>query len=276
MNRVLCKEHDNRFTPLNQVRRIWSISAIHGEIEQLITLHDQIFPYIQPGDRIIYTGNYIGYGTNPAEAIDEILAFRRSILAKPAMMPSDFIYLRGAQEEMWQKLLQLQFAPYPLDALLWMLGNGLTNTLKSYGLSPHDGVTACKQGMVGISDWTRNVREAIQAKLGHHTFSTHLVRAAFTRPETSQYPMLFVHAGLDMEKPLDAQGDNFWWASQKFDNITEAYQPFQKIVRGYDPDHKGTNFNCIKATIDGGCGFGGELICAVFEPDGTLLDTVAC
>ncbi len=273
---TLCKENDSRFTSLGKTKRIWSISAIHGNLEKLITLHDQIFPHIKPGDRVIYTGNYIGYGAQSAETIDEILAFRRALLASPGFIPSDLIYLRGAQEEMWQKLLQLQFAPYPLDALLWMLGNGLSETLKSYDLCQHDGVTACKQGMVGISDWTRKIRETVQSRAGHHIFSTHLVRAAFTLPEETKHPILFVHAGLDMEKPLDNQGDSFWWSSHKFDQIAQPYQPFQKVVRGYDPEHKGTHFNCVKATIDGGCGFGGDLVCAIFEPNGTLSDTVFC
>ncbi len=217
----------------------------------------------------------MGYGTQSCAVIDEILTFRRAVLARPGMIPSDFIYLRGAQEEMWQKLIQLQFCPDPSNTLLWMLGNGLNNTLYAYGLSSHDGAEACRQGMVSISAWTKEIRSTIKAHKGHDIFSAQLVRAAFT-PKSSAYPMLFVNTGIDTNKHLTEQGDSFWWASNKFDHIDRAYAPFEKIIRGYDPNHNGVDFNCVKATIDGGCGFGGSLVCAVFNNDGSVLDTLHC
>ena len=268
-------KNDCRFASLGQAKRILVISAIHGEIEKLVTLHNTLFPHIRPGDRLIYTGNYIGYGDSSSDVLDELLSFRRATLAKPGMIPSDLIYLRGGQEEMWQKLLQLQFAPDPTQALVWMLGNGLSNTLNAYGLCPHDGIEACRQGMVGITHWTSKIKTIFKNSPGHESFTTHLVRAAYI-PITAEYPMLFVHAGIDADKPLTEQGDAFWWANSKFDYIHHAYDPFQKVVRGYDPKHNGVNFNCIKATIDGGCGFGGDLVCAVFDANGEVLDSLAC
>ncbi len=266
-------QHDSRFSSLGKARRIFAISAIHGEIERLTLLHDEIFPHITAGDRIVYTGNYIGYGEHSPHVLDEILAFRRAVLAKPSMIPSDLIYLRGAQEEMWQKLLQLQFAPDPTKAFTWMLGNGLSNTLYAYGLCPHDGIEACRQGIVGITKWTNHIRDILKKHAGHQTLSTGLVRAAYT-PKESEYPMLFVNAGIDTQKPLENQGDNFWWAHNRFDKIDEPYKPFEKIIRGYDPTHKGVNNDRVKATIDGGCGFGGTLICSAFTPNGEVIDTI--
>ena len=84
--------------------------------------------------------------------------------------------------------------------------------------------------------------------------------------------MLFVHAGIDIHKPLNDQGDNFWWSSRDFNAIETPYEPFRKIVRGFDPNHKGTHINCVTATIDGGCGFGGDLICAGFDQSGGVQD----
>lgn len=268
-------QHDSRFSMLGKARRIFAISAIHGEIERLTLLHDEIFPYIEAGDRVIYTGNYIGYGEHSHHVLDEILAFRRAVLAKPSMIPSDLIYLRGAQEEMWQKLLQLQFAPDPTKALTWMLGNGLSNTLYAYGLCPHDGIEACRQGIVGLSKWTNHIRETLKKNAGHDRFSTQLVRAAYTSQD-SGYPMLFVNAGINTSKPLEHQGDSFWWAHDQFEKLDQPYKPFEKIIRGYDPTHKGVNYNGIKATIDGGCGFGGTLVCSAFTPNGEIIDTVEC
>lgn len=252
-----------------------AISAIHGEFDRLKELHDKIYPHIETGDRIIYTGNYMGYGDKSVEVMDELLAFRRAVITKQGIIPSDLIYLRGAQEEMWQKLLQLQFSPNPTETLLWMLGNGLSNTLYSYGFSPHDGIEACRQGIIGISQWTAKLKSTFKSKPGHETFATNLVRAAYM-PDTAEYPMLFVHAGIDAGKPLTKQGDNFWWGHKTFEGMEEAYNPYQKIIRGYDPDHKGLHYNCIKATIDGGCGFGGSLVCAVFDEHGEVLDSLEC
>ncbi len=264
-------DKDSHLASLGSPKNIWAISAIHGETDKLIRLHDALFERIRPGDKIVYLGNYAGYGEHAAETIDEILTFRRLVLAQPAMMPHDLIYLKGAQEEMWQKLLQIQFAPNPGDVLLWMLGNGLSNTLYSYGLSPHDGIEACREGVMGLTRWTGTIRETVRQRPGHETFGTHLIRAAHTAEDHS-YPMLFVHAGLDAGKELDDQGDSFWWGNQTFEDMDEPYRPYQKVVRGFDPGHGGIKMNCITATIDGGCGFGGTLTCAGFDKSGEVIE----
>lgn len=262
---------DNRFTSLGSPERIWAIPAIHGETDRLAAIHDALLDQIAPGDRIVYLGNYIGYGENAVACIDELLAFRRLVLARPAMMAHDIVYLRGTQEEMWQKLLQLPFAPNPADVLLWMLGNGLSGTLYAYGLSPHDGIEACRMGVMGLTKWTAKIREAVRQHPGHEIFSTQLLRAAHT-DTMSEYPMLFVHAGLDSQKTLGDQHDSFWWGGRQFEAIESPYDPFCKVVRGYDPDHRGLKMNCVTATIDDGCGFGGPLLCAGFDRAGETFE----
>lgn len=236
-----------------------------------MALHDTLFPLIQPGDRLLYLGNYIGHGPQPAQTIDELLTFRRTVLALPGVLPSDITYLRGGQEEMWQKLTQLQFARNPVDTLLWMLGNGLSSTLTAYGLNPHDGLEAAQGGVMSLTRWTSRVRNAVRRKRGHEIFTSQWRRAAFTT-EKSGAPLLFVHAGINPARPLGDQGDSFWWAGKNFNDITLPYDPFQKVVRGYDPNHGGLHLNCVTATIDGGCGFGGDLICAGFGADGQLFE----
>ena len=256
---------------LGRPRTVWALSSIHGQHDNLVRLHDALYPRIKAGDRIVYLGNYLGYSENCANTIDEILTFRRLILAKKGVIPGDIAYLRGSQEEMLQKLMQIQFAPNPSDILLWMLGNGLSSTLYAYGLSPHDGIDACKSGTMGLTKWTAKLRNAIRTRAGHEIFNTHLMRAAATQKDTP-YPMLFVNSGLDYRKDLNDQGDNFWWGGEKFEAITEKYNPFEKVVRGYDPAHRGVHLNCVQATIDGGAGFGGSLVCAGFGADGKVID----
>jgi len=264
---------DSRFISLGTPQRVWAISAIHGEAQSLMTLHDRLYDHIMPGDRIIYHGNYIGYGNQPSETIDELLTFRRLVLAMPGMKPDDIVYLRGGQEEMWQKLIQLQFAPNPSDVLLWMLGNGLSSTLKSYDISPHDGIVAANEGVMSLTRWTGKIRDAIRRKPGHDIFSTVLRRAAFTPVETGS-PLLFVHAGINPKNSLENQGDSFWWCKNDFNTIHVPYEPFQKVIRGFDPKHRGLNLNCVTATIDGGCGFGGPLVCAGFDTQGNVIELI--
>lgn len=254
--------------------RIWAISAVHGETDRLTDLHDEIYNHIKPGDRLIYLGNYMGHGPRPCQTIDEILTFRRMVLAIPGMKVNDIVYLRGRQEDMWSRLLQIQFTPDPLQLLTWLLDNGMSSTLSSYGISPQDGVIAAHEGIMSLTKWTNRIREAMRRYPGHETFSTHWHRAAFTdtQQNSNSSPLLFVHSGVNPAIPLQDQGDNFLWAGENFNAINVPYNPFQKVIRGYDPTHGGLNLNCVTATIDGGCGFGGSLICAGFDSRGDIFE----
>lgn len=264
---------DQRFSSLGTPRRVWAISAIHSDIDRLTDLHDQLIARVRPGDRLVYLGNYTGYGTHACETIDELLTFRRLFLSVPGMMPHDITYLRGGQEEMWEKLLQLHFAPNPSHVLLWMLGNGMANTLAAYGLSQHDGICAASEGIMSLIKWTDKIRRAMRSRPGHEIFSHQLRRAAYTG-EQNPARILFVNAGLDPARPLQEQEDAFWWAGKRFGHIESPYEPFHKVIRGYDPDHRGMHLNCVTATIDGGCGFGGSLICAGLDGDGTFFEVL--
>ena len=267
------KTQNNAFAALGKPQRIWTVPAVHGDLPSLIKIHDALLERFKVGDRIVYHGNYTGYGEQSSACIDELLTFRRMVLSIPGVLPEDFSYLKGLQEEIWQELMCLPFAPEPSNNLLWMLGNGLSNTLYSYGLSPHDGIEACRTGAVGVTRWVNSVREAIRSHAGHSTFINQLQRAAFT-DEDNAYPMLFVNAGLTPSKSLHDQGDDLWWAADAFDQIEQAYAPFEKVVRGFDPHQKGLHINGITATVDAGCGFGGQLVSVGFEQAGDVLEVL--
>jgi hypothetical protein len=261
--------YSTKFIDLGRPNRIWAIPAIHSDANSLIELHDLLLEHFIPGDRILYLGNYIGYGRQTCETIDELLTFRRLILSIQGVHANDLIFLRGRQEEMLNKLLQLQFAPDPENVLLWMLGNGLASTLQAYGLNQHTAFHAAKEGVMGLTKWTKQVRETIRSHKGHEIFFNHLKQAAYTSEQ-----LLFVHAGLDSKRELADQGDNFWWGNDNFKQIQTAYKPFEKVIRGFDPEHKGMYINGITASLDNGCGFGGDLICTAFDQDGQVFDTI--
>lgn len=262
------------YANLGAPTRVWAISAIHGELDKITRLHDALLTRFMPGDRIVYLGNYTGYNDQAAATIDEILAFRRMILSVPGVLPEDFVYLRGRQEEMLDKLLQIQFAPDPRDVLDWMLDNGLQPTLASYGISVEEGRACTREGIMATTRWTSRVRQRIKAHAGHDTFLTHLRRAAFTDVVPENAPLLFVNAGIDARRPLHQQGDSLWWNTQSFNRLEHAYAPFRRIIRGYDPDRQGVHINGVSATLDGGCGFGGELVCAGWSCRGEAFDVI--
>ena len=123
----------DKFALLRGAQRVWTVASVHGESDRLWQLHRQISERFQPGDRLVYLGNILGYGSDAAAAVDEVLAFRRAVIATHGMFAADVVVLRGAQEEMWQKLLQLQLALNPGEVFDWMIAQGVGATLEAYG-----------------------------------------------------------------------------------------------------------------------------------------------
>ena len=257
-----------KFAVLHRARRVWAISGIHGEAARLERLHQALWSRLEPGDRIVYLGNILGRGPDVAGTVDILLRFRAEALARPRSFADDFAFLRGSQEEMWQKLLQLQFATDPRGVLGWMIDQGLGPTLEAYGGSVVEAQREAAAGTLALTRWTGRLREQIQRHPGHYTFLSALRRAAFTDDHT----LLFVNTGLDPSRPLETQNDSFWWNSTSFDRITDPYGGFRRVVRGFDPRHPGLEQRDYTLTVDAGCGFGGALLAACLAPDGTLVD----
>lgn len=261
---------NNVFATLRGSGRIWAIAAVHGEVERLRRIHRQMDELVRVGDQIVYLGDYLGYGTHVREAVDELLLFRRAFLARQGVEMDDLVYLRGAQEEMWQKLLQLQFAPNPVDVLKWMVENGIGPTIAAYGGNLDEGYSAAREGILALTRWTGNLRQAMRQYDGHTALMSVLKHAAFTDDNT----LLFVHAGLDPSRPLSAQVDAFWWGSAGFELLDGPYGGFALVVRGADRRRGGVRVGAFSATLDAGCGCGGKLTAACFDGDGKILHTL--
>jgi len=269
------KTADSRFAVLGRPRHVWAVGAIHAQPDHLDALHRAIAKDFRPGDRLVYLGNMIGHGERVADTIDRLLDFRRALLSLRGMLASDIVYLRGAQEEMWQKLLQLHFAPDPRQVLDWMLRQGVGPTLAAYGGAPESGMAAARGGTMMLGRWTRELRQAVQARPGHEALFNALRRAAYTGDADAESPeggLLLVSAGIDPARPLGQQGDAFWWGGGGFARLSEPYGVFRRLVRGFDPARQGVAAGAVGLTLDGGCGFGGHLVCARLESSGELLD----
>ena len=263
------RSHHERFAVLRRARRIWAVASIHGERDRLAGLHRVLAEAFEEGDRLVYLGNHLG-GADPIGTVEELLAFRRRMIARPRAFASDLVYLRGSLEEMWQKLLQLQFAPNPREVLDWTIRHGLGATLRAYGGSEGAGAAAARDGAVAITRWTQSLRAAMQARPGHANLMSALRRAALT----DDAKLLFVHAGIDPSRPLSAQSDSFWWNLGGFSRLAQPYAGFQRVIRGYDRDHAGLIEAAYTTSLDAGSGFGGPLLAACFDPQGALLATI--
>ena len=264
---------DVRFARLERANRIWTIGAIHGARDRLVALHDILLDKFKRGDRLVYLGNMLGVGPDVDGVVDEIIAFRRLILARfaGALEAGDLVYLRGAQEEMWSKLLQLQFATNPGEILEWLLDHGVGPTIEAYGSTLQAARGHCRDGALAITKWTNRLRTAIHRAPGHYMWLAGLKRAAMT--DTNQ--LLFVHASVDPSRPLTMQGDSFWWDTGAFDRMDAPFEGFCRVVRGYDHRHRGVNLDSpFTATVDDGCGYGGSLSAVCFAPDGAVLDHI--
>ena len=258
------------FAVLNCAQRVWGVAAVHGEAERLRALHAALSPRFRPGDRLVYLGNYLGRGAAIRATLDELLAFRRELLCRPGLEPEDIVYLRGTQEEMWRKLLQLQFAPAPGEVFEWMMRQGVGATLEAYGEPAERARTRLREGALALSRWTSALRETVRGNPGHEELLTSLRRAAYTRGGE----LLFVHAGIDPERPLTEQIDTFWWGSGNFAALAEPYAGFALVVSGFDRTRAGPRFGPVTATLDGGCGFGGSLNAACFDLAGRKVDWI--
>jgi serine/threonine protein phosphatase 1 len=257
---------------LGRPRRIWAVAPCLGAVERLTRVHVAIADRFAAGDRLIYFGDYLGDFASTT-IIDQILSFRTYLLAFPGMTPGDFVYLRGIQEEIWSKLLQIQYAPNPAEVLRWMLERGAAETIKAYGGNPRDGILSSREGALAMAKWTNSLRHAMRRHAGHDKLMSVLRGAAFTEID-GRGQLLFVHAGLDPSRSLARQGDSFWWAASGFARLSEPFEGFKRVFRGVDPLGGGRVLEGYSVTLSAGRSDGDALLAVAIAPDGDILEVI--
>jgi len=260
-------EMGDAFAALKCDGRTWAVASIHGDAVRLRAINKAIADHFQPGDNLVYLGNMIGRGAQVVETVDELLLMRRRLMAD-GVDSNRIVFLRGGQEEMWQKLLTIQFCADAKDVLAWMLGHGIGPTLEAYGSSPAEGMAALEEGVMGLTHWTNSLRLTLRDYDGHTAFYSSLKRAALL--DNSR--LIFVNAGLDPTRSLADQEDRFWWGGGDFDAIDAPCCGFDMVVRGYDSKKGGFRFSPHTATLDNRCGAGGPLEAVCFNADGTIAE----
>tara|TARA_B100000575_G_C23037054_1_gene596907 strand:- start:100 stop:912 length:813 start_codon:yes stop_codon:yes gene_type:complete len=220
---------ESNFVELKDISRIWAIGSIHSNLKSFNSINDFIIENFEKNDKLIFLGNIIGLGESSKETLSNVLQLRFKLMSKFKLKPIEIIFLRGAQEEMFTKLLQLQIAPNPEEIIKWMFDHGVDQTLQSYGFTKDEALNIASSGTVSISKWTSKLNQSIINNPGHKEYFLNLKHAAYS----SSKQILFVNRGVDITRPLSAQNDCFWWGYQNFSKINKPYNTFTRIVRGY-------------------------------------------
>ena len=261
----------SNFVELKTSNKIWAIGSIHSNLNSFKSIKEFILNNFELNDKLIFLGNVIGLGNNSKETLNSVIDLRFNLMSKFKLKPDSIIFLRGAQEEMFSKLLQLQLAPNPTEILEWMFDHGVNETIKSYGFSESEVKKIASSGTLNISKWTSNLNKAIHDNPGHVQYFLNLKHAAYSHTKK----ILFVNRGVDISRPLSAQNDCFWWGYQNFSTMQQPYKTFLRIVRGYESEHINQlemSKNSIVCTLFKQPLSNNRILCGVFGENGEILD----
>ncbi len=217
-------------------QRVYAIGDVHGCINRLAALHEQIAEDIaaRPAERttLIHLGDYVDRGTDSAQVVDWLIN-------KPPVPADVVVNLMGNHEHMMLSAVSGKDA----DAASLWLSNGGADSLLSWGLSR----------AVPASEW------ATRIPLQHLLFLRDLAISHRVGP------YLFVHAGVQPGVPLEQQSrHDMLWIREPF--LTSRADHGAVIVHGHTPKREPTVLP-NRIAIDTGAVVGGALTCVMLEND---------
>lgn len=196
---------------INQL--VYAIGDIHGSekpLKKLLMLIDK--------DRgsepahLIFLGDYIDRGPDTPSVINELIKLRETSVENGLKVS----FLRGNHEA-----VLLDFLHHAGAGPTWMKWGG-TETLVSYGVCPPPGSS-------GPQDW-----EDTRAEFAAVLPAAHLDFFNSLQLSASIGDYLFVHAGIDPERPIDRQGEReFLWIRDEF--LDSRKQADFVVVHGHTP-----------------------------------------
>jgi Predicted phosphohydrolases len=228
------------------MKRIITISDIHGCIDQLNQmLH--LIEYNSNNDQLILLGDYVDRGPNSKEVVDKVIELVRNHNA---------IALRGNHDQRLVDLIN--------NDSKWIrskfLEHGGVQTIQSYCDINNE-----------ISDEILNqARETIKTLFDHHI--DFLSRLPLYHED---HDHIYVHAGLNPNYTdwKNQPEHDFMYIKDEF--IRYNFELNKRIIFGHTRtiDIQGTSniwFSEDKIGIDGGCAYGMQLNCLIFQ-DGTYI-----
>lgn len=192
---------------------LFAVGDIHGQADPLRRLLAKCETYARhkPGNdvRYIFVGDYVDRGLAVRDVFEQLIAFNKT---------HDCVFLRGNHDQMLLDFLADPEATGPG----WMDLGG-RETLAGYGVKVPPGW--------GKRDWTQ-VGSAFRDAFPHEHYE--LIAQSRLRHEEGDF--LFVHAGVNPNRPLDKQDDyDLMWIR---DDFLRSSQPLPKmVVHGHTPTH---------------------------------------
>jgi serine/threonine protein phosphatase 1 len=224
--------------------RVYAIGDIHGRADLLQEIHRLITADARtagPGTRrvAVYLGDYVDRGLQSREVID--------LLLDQPLAGFESVHLRGNHDHEL-----LAFLEDPNSSAAWLRFGG-DATIYSYGVR--------MSGDMPVDERLANLRDRLRQALP----ARHLEFFAALPLTYEVGDYLFVHAGVDPEKPLDRQtpADLLWIR----DDFLESEEDFGKvIVHG----HSVTELPEVRDNrigIDTGACYTNTLSCLVLQGD---------
>jgi len=217
-------------------QRIYAIGDIHGCIDRLAELHEQINNDIaaRPTGHVtlIHLGDYVDRGTDSAQVIDWLVS-------GPPVQADTVVNLMGNHEHM----MLTAIAAVDKEAPTLWLANGGADSLLSWGI----------QRNVPPEEW------AARIPVPHLLFLRDLAISHRIGP------YMFVHAGIQPGVPLDQQSrQDMLWIREPFLNSKADHGVV--IVHGHTPK-RAPIVQPNRIAIDTGAVLGGALTCVMLEAD---------
>ncbi len=226
--------------PLPPGLRIYAIGDIHGRADLLHHLHAEIAQDLERSPVrevcLVYLGDYLDRGPGSAAVLD--------LLVHSPFPRAKRHFLKGNHEAM-----ALAFLEDPTGAASWLQYGG-RETLQSYGIDP--GFPRGRRELVRLRDrFYRRLPKSHLALLERLNLSC----------EVGDF--LFVHAGIDPDRPLSRQRENdLLWIREPF---LSHPGPFERIVvHGHTPSPEPENLP-FRINVDTGAFLSGRLTALVLE-----------
>ena len=229
----MTSDDDDTLVTDEPVSRLYAVGDIHGCIDELDAMLEVIAP--EPGDKVVFLGDYVDRGPSPKGVIDRLIELRASGRCTT-------VFLRGNHEDMFLGFLGEQGRHG--DVFLF---NGGRATLGSYGLPV----------------WVSGEEARAKLPAAHLDFLRslefhHLVE-----------PYLFVHAGISPLRGLEAQEEeDLLWIREEF--VRNPHRLPYTVVFGHTPQREVLWHLPFKIGLDTGCVYGNKLSAIDFT-SGTLL-----